>query len=69
MTIVDARGLSCPEPVVRVNKGIAAHPEGVVALVDSMVCVENIKRFAASRGYELEISNDNGEYALTLTKA
>ena len=68
MMTVDARGLSCPEPVVRINKGIAAHPEGIVALVDSMVCVENIKRFAASRKYELDVAEENGEYTLTLTK-
>lgn len=66
---IDARGLSCPEPVVRVQKGIAAHPEGVTVVVDAMVCVENIKRFAASRGYAMDVAENDGEYTLTLTKA
>lgn len=66
---IDARGLSCPEPVVRVQKGIAESPEGVHVVVDAMVCVENIKRFAASRGYAVEIAQEGDEYALTLTKA
>ena len=68
MTTVDARGLSCPEPVVRVQKGIAAHPEGLTVLVDAMVCVENIKRFAGSRGYAMTVEVANGEYTITLTK-
>ena len=68
MTTIDARGLSCPEPVVLVQKGIAAHPEGLIVLVDAMVCVENIKRFAASRGYTMSVAEERGEYAITLTK-
>lgn len=68
MTTIDARGLSCPEPVVRVQKGIVAHPEGLTVLVDAMVCVENIKRFAASRGYAFSVEEQNGEYTLKLTK-
>lgn len=66
---IDARGLSCPEPVVRVQKGVAANPEGLTVLVDAMVCVENIKRFAASRGYSVEVQEAGGEYTLTLKKA
>ncbi len=69
MIHIDARGLSCPEPVVRVQKGIAVSPEGLTVLVDAMVCVENIKRFAASRGYSVAVAENDGEYALTLAKA
>ena len=68
MTTIDARGLSCPEPVVLVQKGVATHPEGLIVLVDAMVCVENIKRFAASRGYAMSVAEERGEYAITLTK-
>lgn len=68
METIDARGLSCPEPVVRVQKGIAAHPEGLTVLVDAVVCVENIKRFAGSRGYTMSVAEQNGEYTITLKK-
>ena len=68
MVQIDARGLSCPEPVVRTQKGIAANPEGVTVLVDAVVCVETIKRFANSRGYAFQIEQNGGEYTLTLTK-
>ncbi len=69
MSIIDARGLSCPEPVVRVQRGIAANPEGVTVLVDAMVCVENIKRFATNRGYTMDVKSENNEYTITLKKA
>ena len=69
MVQIDCRGLSCPEPVVRVQKGIAAHAEGLIVTVDAMVCVENIKRFASSRGYTVDVAEENGEYTLTLKRA
>ncbi len=68
MITIDAKGLSCPEPVVRVQKGIAAHPEGLAVVVDAMVCVENIRRFAASRGYAVSVDEQDGAYTLKLTK-
>ena len=69
MTVIDARGLSCPEPVVRVQRGIAAHPEGVTVLVDAMVCVENIRRFATNRGYRMDVKTEEDTYTITLEKA
>ena len=68
--MVDARGLSCPVPVVMVQKEVKkTNPEKLEVLVDAMVCVENISRYAASQGYEVEVKDvDGGEYAMTLSK-
>ncbi|MEG1524138.1 MAG: sulfurtransferase TusA family protein [Clostridia bacterium] len=68
MKQIDARGLSCPEPVVLVQKGVQESPEGFMVLVDAMVCVENIKRFAFARGYQLDVTENDGEYTLVLKK-
>ncbi len=44
---VDARGLACPVPVIRVKKALESVPQGrVVVLVDEQVAVENITRLA-----------------------
>ena len=44
---VDARGLACPIPVIRVKKALEGAPPGrVVVLVDEPVAVENITRLA-----------------------
>ena len=67
--MIDARGLSCPMPVVMVQKEVKkSSPEKLSVLVDSMVCVENITRFAGSKNYAVEVAKKDGEFELTLTK-
>jgi len=68
MDTVDARGLLCPEPVVLAQKAIKSAPAEITILVDAMAAKENVTRFANSRGYEVEASEKDGEYALKLTK-
>ena len=44
---VDARGLACPIPVIRVRKALESISQGrVVVLVDEQVSVENVSRLA-----------------------
>ena len=67
--MIDARGLSCPMPVVMVQKEVKKNaPATLQVRVDSMVCVENISRYAASQGYKVETEESDGEYVLTLRK-
>jgi len=44
------------------------HPSQLQVQVDSMVCVENITRYAASQGYQVQVDEGSGEFTLTLTK-
>lgn len=68
--MVDARGLSCPVPVVMVQKAVNSEkPNELEVLVDAMVCVENITRYANSQGYEVTYKEvENGEFSMTLKK-
>ena len=67
--MIDARGQSCPIPVVMVQKEVKRnHPQELQVQVDSMVCVENISRFAANAGYQMTWEESGGEYILTLKK-
>lgn len=52
--IVDARGLSCPLPVVNAKKAAEEFQEAGVltVLVDNEIAVQNLKKFAANRGFE-----------------
>ncbi len=68
METIDARGLLCPEPIVRAQKGLKGAPAELTVLVDAVAAKENVTRFAASRGYAVEAEEKNGEYALKLTK-
>ncbi len=66
--MIDARGLSCPIPVVMVQDAVKKenHPGELEVRVDARVCVENITRYAASQGYRVEVKEEDGEYAMKL---
>jgi len=67
--MIDARGLSCPMPVVMVQKEVKkSSPNELKVLVDSKVCVENISRFAYTNKYDIEVEKKDGEFELTLKK-
>ena len=66
--MVDTRGLACPIPVVMVQKAIKDSPSTLEVLADAEVAVENITRFARSRGYQVSIAEDGMDYRMTLTK-
>ena len=67
--MVDARGLSCPLPVVMVQKEVnKTAPTELEVLVDAKVCVENVTRFAASCGYAVTVEETDGEYKMLLKK-
>ena len=68
MNIIDARGLLCPEPVVLTQRAIKDDTPSLTVLVDAMAAKENVTRFAASRGYDVSIAEENGEYKLELKK-
>lgn len=68
--MIDARGLSCPMPVVMVQKAVQADsPATLEVLLDNPCSVENVTRFASNSGYTVEVhSADEDEYRLVLTK-
>ena len=65
---VDARGLSCPQPVLDTLAKIAAMGSGELeVLVDTEASKENVARAAQGKGWRVEsIAEDNGEYCLKL---
>ena len=65
---VDACGLSCPEPVIRLKQVIDGADE-IELFVDSQVCVENCSRFALSKGFTVSVDGGGGKYTMTLTKS
>lgn len=68
MQIVDARGLSCPEPVVMTRNAMASKELAYQVLVDAIAAKENVTRYAMSQGYAVTVSEDNGEFTLDITK-
>ena len=67
--MIDARGRSCPEPVIMIKKAMETKAASYEMLVDSRVSVENVTRFATNSGYQVEVHPaDEDEYRLVLTK-
>lgn len=66
--IVDARGRSCPEPVILTKNAIDNGYENIEVLVDAEVALENIKRFALNHGFSVNVEEKNDEYLIELWK-
>ena len=66
---IDARGLSCPQPVVLVDQAIAAGNTDLEILVDNEVARENVSRLAARRGLSTNVSKDKSDIIITTAKA
>ncbi len=52
-TIVDARGKSCPEPVILTRRALSEAAE-VTVIVDNETARENVSAMARSQGYEVQ---------------
>ena len=66
---IDARGLSCPQPVVLVKKAMDKSEKGALeVLVDTVTSRENVSRLARSAGYQVSIEEKAGEFLLKLIK-
>ena len=66
---VDARGYSCPMPVVMVQKAVKADsPAALEVLVDNQCYVENVTRFAESCGDKVAVAPEGQDFRLSLSK-
>lgn len=68
MERVDARGLSCPEPVILTRKALQKGGKEYEVLVDNVTSRENVTRFAEHAGYTVAVTEKDGEYSLLLKK-
>ena len=67
---VDARGLSCPEPVLLAKQAIEGLSRGTIeVLVDTATGMENVTRMATTLSCAVEVKQaDDGGYILSLEK-
>ena len=68
--IVDAKGLSCPQPVLMTLNKIKEIQKGeIIVKVDTNTSKENVSRAAQSQGWEVaDIQEKEGRYQLTIKK-
>jgi len=65
---IDARGLSCPQPVIVAKKAIDNGEFPIEVLVETTTSLENIKRMAEKASCVVEVENVGDEFKVTLKK-
>ena len=68
MKTIDARGLSCPEPVVLTRQALMSNENEYEVIVDNPTSKENVTRYAEHQGYSVSVKEASGEYTLSLKK-
>ena len=68
MKKVDARGLSCPEPVIPTQNAMASKEAQYEVLVDNVVAKENVSRFALHQGYQVQVEEQGDDFLLKIKK-
>lgn len=68
--IIDARGLSCPQPVMMTLKGIKSSAvKDLQILVDTDTSKENVSRAVTSQGWQvMQIQEENNGYRISIRK-
>ena len=61
MKTIDARGLSCPEPVILTR-------QTMISGEDNNTSKENVTRYAQHQGYKVAVTEQDGEFTLSLSK-
>lgn len=70
-SVVDARGLSCPQPVLLMLDEMKKVGRGeIVVIVDTDTSKENVSRAAISQGWQVADVKPEGEgYRITIRKS
>ncbi len=69
--VVDARGLSCPQPVLMTIQAMrTVDSREIEVVVDNEASRENVSRAAQSQGWSVAVDElDGGEFRLSLAKS
>ena len=67
-TTVDARGFSCPQPVIMTRKAIQDGQFPIEVLVETVTSRENVRRASEKLGCQVEIEEMGDEFKLTIWK-
>lgn len=68
MKTIDARGLSCPEPVILTRQAMMSGETAYEVIVDNNTSKENVTRYAEHQGYKVSVTEADEEFTLTLQK-
>ncbi len=61
---VDARGLSCPQPVVLAMEALKQNAQAYEILVDNRTALNNVSRFAKNAGKTVSFTASGADYII-----
>lgn len=65
--LIDARGLSCPEPVLMARQALRDHPGGgFTVAVSSATARDNVAGLLAGKGFLPAIEDTQGEWLIAV---
>jgi selenium metabolism protein YedF len=65
MKEVDARGLSCPAPVLHTKATIEQErPDAIKVIVDNAASQQNVERFLRSQGFQTLLAKEGSDFAV-----
>ena len=64
---VDARGLSCPQPVLLTKEALAQPADCYELLVDNHTALNNVTRFAKNAGKQVQATEQGEDFLLTIS--
>jgi len=68
MKEIDARGLSCPQPVIMATGAIQKGEFPFTVIVDTVTSRENVTRIVKKKGCSVESAPDGDNFRLVVTK-
>ena len=63
---VDARGLSCPEPVMLTKSALKKQGTPLKVLVDDAIAKTNIEKLIKKEGKKLTVSENDSEFEMII---
>lgn len=68
MKKVDARGYSCPQPVMMVRQAVQAGEFPIEVLVDTVTSRENVRRATQAMGCKVDVQEYEDGFSLTIDR-
>lgn len=69
MSVIDCRGLACPQPVITTKKALDQLKEGeMIVIVDNASSCNNVERFAKSQGCSVDIKEEGQHFHIRIQK-
>jgi len=70
MSVIDCRGLACPQPVITTKQALdRVKEEELIVIVDNTSSCNNVERFVRSQGCSVQIREMGQDYYIHIKKA